>query len=59
LPVSTTHISSSTIIGIGLLKGWKSVRWTTVHDMALAWVVTLPASALLAGIAYLILTRIL
>ena len=59
LPVSTTHISSSAIIGIGLLKGWKSVRWTTVRDMALAWVVTLPASALLAGIAYLILTRIL
>ena len=59
LPVSTTHISSSAIIGIGLLKGWKSVHWTTVRDMVLAWVVTLPASALLAGIAYLILTRIL
>jgi inorganic phosphate transporter, PiT family len=59
LPVSTTHISSSAIIGIGLLKGWKSVRWTTVRDMVLAWVVTLPASALLACIAYLILTRVL
>ena len=59
LPVSTTHISSSAIIGIGLLKGWKSVQWTTVRDMVLAWVVTLPVSALLAGIAYLILTRIL
>ncbi|HJS67282.1 MAG TPA: inorganic phosphate transporter, partial [Nitrospiraceae bacterium] len=34
LPVSTTHISSSAIIGIGLLKGWKSVRWMTVRDMA-------------------------
>ncbi len=59
LPVSTTHVSSSAIIGIGLLKGWNSVRWTTVRDMALAWVVTLPASALLACIAYLILTRVL
>jgi PiT family inorganic phosphate transporter len=59
LPVSTTHISSSAIIGIGLLKGWKSVRWMTVRDMALAWVVTLPASALLACIAYLILIRML
>ena len=59
LPVSTTHISSSAIIGIGLLKGRKSVRWTTVRDMVLAWIVTLPASALFAGIAYLILTRIL
>ena len=59
LPVSTTHISSSAIIGIGLLKGWSSVRWTTVRDMVLAWVLTLPASALLACITYLILTRVL
>ena len=59
LPVSTTHVSSSAIIGIGLLKGWNSMRWTTVRDMVLAWVVTLPASALLACIAYLILARIL
>jgi PiT family inorganic phosphate transporter len=59
LPVSTTHVSSSAIIGIGLLKGLDNVRWTTVRDMVLAWVVTLPASALLACIAYLILARIL
>lgn len=59
LPVSTTHVSSSAIIGIGLLKGWNNVRWTTVRDMVLAWVVTLPASALLASIAYLILIRVL
>ena len=59
LPVSTTHISSSAIIGIGLLKGLNAVRWTTVRGMVLAWVVTLPASALLACIAYLILTRVL
>ena len=59
LPVSTTHVSSSAIIGVGLLKGLNSVRWTTVRDMALAWVVTLPASALLACIAYLFFTRIL
>ncbi len=59
LPVSTTHVSSSAIIGIGLLKGWHNIRWTTVRDMVLAWVVTLPTSALLAGIAYLIFSRIL
>jgi PiT family inorganic phosphate transporter len=59
LPVSTTHISSSAIIGIGLLKGWNNVRWTTVRNMVMAWVVTLPASALLACISYLILIRAL
>jgi PiT family inorganic phosphate transporter len=56
LPVSTTHLSSSAIIGIGLLKGWRAVHWQTVRDMALAWAVTLPASALLAALAYLVLS---
>ena len=59
LPVSTTHVSSSAIIGIGPLKGLNSVRWTTLRDMVLAWVVTLPASALFACIAYLILSKVL
>lgn len=59
LPVSTTHVSSSAIIGIGLLKGFHKVRWTTVRDMVLAWVVTLPAAAVLASVVYLILARIL
>jgi PiT family inorganic phosphate transporter len=58
LPVSTTHVSSSAIIGIGLLKGVDAVRWTTVRDMVLAWAVTLPASAILSALAYLLLTRI-
>src|SRR5262245_47251653 len=51
LPVSTTHISSSAFIGIGLPRGWETVRRTTVRDMVLAWVVTVPASALLACVA--------
>lgn len=58
LPVSTTHVSSSAIIGIGLLKGVHTVQWKTVRDMILAWVVTLPASALLGGAAYLLLTSL-
>jgi PiT family inorganic phosphate transporter len=52
LPVSTTHVSSSAIIGIGLLNGLHAVRWTTVRDMVLAWFVTLPAAALLACLVY-------
>nr|MBI3612208.1 inorganic phosphate transporter [Nitrospirota bacterium] len=58
LPVSTTHVSSSAIIGIGLLKGLKAVRWATVRDMVLAWVVTLPVAALLAALAYVFLSRL-
>lgn len=58
LPVSTTHVSSSAIVGIGLLKGLREVRWATVRDMVLAWVVTLPASAGLSALAHLLLARI-
>lgn len=58
LPVSTTHVSSFAIIGIGLLKGAHTVQWKTVRDMVLAWIVTLPASALLGGAAYLLLSNI-
>lgn len=57
LPVSTTHVSSSAIIGIGLLKGVTAVRWRTVRDMVLAWIVTLPAAGLLAWLAYFLLAR--
>ncbi|MGH7165121.1 MAG: inorganic phosphate transporter [Nitrospiraceae bacterium] len=59
LPVSTTHVSSSAIIGIGLLKGLRAVRWVTVRDMVLAWIVTLPAAGILACLAYLLLIRLL
>ncbi len=59
LPVSTTHVSSSAIIGIGLLQGVHAVRWLTVRDMVLAWIITLPVSALLAAVTYLILSRLL
>ena len=55
LPVSTTHVGSSAIIGIGLVKGISGVQWTTVRDMVLAWVVTLPASGCLAALAYYLL----
>jgi len=59
LPVSTTHVSSSAIVGIGLFKGLDAVRWATVRDMVLAWIVTLPAGGLLAGLAYLVLANLL
>lgn len=57
LPVSTTHVSSSAIIGIGLRSGVRAVRWPTVRDMVFAWIVTLPAAAVLACLSYFILSR--
>ncbi|MBH0207034.1 MAG: inorganic phosphate transporter [Nitrospira sp.] len=57
LPVSTTHVSSSTIVGIGLLRGNASIRWTTVREIVLAWIVTVPVSGFLACLAYFLLSR--
>jgi len=51
LPVSTTHVASGAIIGIGI-SDKVGVRWKMVGEMALAWIVTLPASAVIAAIVY-------
>lgn len=56
LPVSTTQVSSGAIIGIGLHHG-SAIRWRTVREMALAWLVTLPVAALMGGLAFLLLSR--
>jgi inorganic phosphate transporter, PiT family len=59
LPVSTTHVSSGAIIGLGLKKGPGAMQWKTVRDMVLAWIVTLPVSALLGALLYWIAARLL
>ncbi|MEP6994415.1 MAG: inorganic phosphate transporter [Acidobacteriota bacterium] len=58
LPVSTTQVSTSAIIGIGLRRGAESVEWRTVRDMLLAWLVTIPVAALLGAAAFAIFARI-
>ncbi|MBI4161340.1 MAG: inorganic phosphate transporter [Acidobacteria bacterium] len=52
LPVSTTHVSSGGIIGAGTQRRAGDLNKKTVRGMALAWVVTLPASAMLGVLAY-------
>ncbi len=52
LPMSTTHVSSGGIVGAGARR--RSLRHRTLRDIALAWVVTLPAAALLGTAAYAI-----
>ena len=58
LPVSTTHVSSGAIIGIGLHREAKSVEWGTVRAMIFAWLVTLPVAALAGAAAFAIFSRI-
>jgi len=45
LPVSTSHALVGAVVGVGLIKGWKSVRWQTLQSIGSAWVVTIPIAA--------------
>jgi len=57
LPVSTTHVSSGAIVGIGLRRSSESVRWPTVRSMLFAWFVTLPVAGFISAAVYLVLVR--
>lgn len=57
IPVSSTHILIGSVMGIGLVN--RQANWDLMKPIALAWVITLPAAALLAAGTYLVLARIL
>ncbi|MFH6935386.1 anion permease [Flavobacterium sp. FlaQc-30] len=56
IPVSTTHTITGSIIGVGLTKRVSAVRWGVTVSLIWAWVLTIPISALLAGLIYFILS---
>jgi PiT family inorganic phosphate transporter len=51
-PVSTTHVVSSSIVGVGSAERLGKVRWGTMRSIAIAWVITIPASAAMAILFY-------
>jgi PiT family inorganic phosphate transporter len=51
-PVSTTHVVSSAIMGIGSAERYKAVKWQKAKEMLQTWVITIPATALLAAILF-------
>ena len=55
MPVSTTHVISSAIMGVGSSKGVRGVRWGVARRILVAWVLTIPASAAIGAIAWLVL----
>ena len=57
LPVSTTHILSSGVAGTMAASG-AGLQWSTVRNMALAWVLTLPAAITIAGALYFLLRQV-
>jgi inorganic phosphate transporter, PiT family len=58
-PVSTTQVVSSSIMGAGSADRLSKVRWTVARDIAVAWLLTIPISALVAAGLYLVVSRIL
>lgn len=56
LPVSTTHVISSAIMGVGAAQRVKGVNWAIARKIVITWFITMPISALMAGIFFLILS---
>ncbi|RXM37520.1 anion permease [Chryseobacterium sp. CH21] len=56
IPVSTTHTITGSIIGVGLTKRISAVRWGITVSLLWAWVLTIPISAIVAAITYLVVT---
>ena len=51
-PVSTTHVVSGSVMGAGATKRLSAVRWGVAGNIVFAWVLTIPAAALVAGALY-------
>ena len=58
MPVSTTHVISSAIMGVGSARGPKGVRWGVARRILLAWIITIPAAGIVAATAWAILHTI-
>ena len=52
IPVSTTHTITGAIVGVGAVRNASKVRWGVAGNIVWAWVLTIPASALVAALAY-------
>jgi PiT family inorganic phosphate transporter len=52
IPVSTTHTITGSIIGVGAARKISAVRWSVANNIVVAWIVTIPASALIAALFY-------
>jgi PiT family inorganic phosphate transporter len=52
IPVSTTHTITGAVIGVGSTRRVRAVRWGVAGNVVIAWVLTIPASALIAAGAW-------
>ena len=58
IPVSTTHTITGAIVGVGATQRLSAVRWGIAGRIVWAWIVTIPASAIMAGLSYFILSHL-
>jgi inorganic phosphate transporter, PiT family len=58
IPVSTTHTITGAIVGVGSMRRLSAVRWNVAGRIVWAWVLTIPASAIVAAVLYLLLSFI-
>jgi PiT family inorganic phosphate transporter len=59
IPISTTHAITGAILGVGTTRGVRSVRWIWGQRIVTAWILTLPCSAFIAGVAYLLIHHLI
>ena len=58
MPVSTTHVISSAIMGVGSSRGTRAVRWTVARRIVSAWVITIPIAAAIGATTWLFLNLV-
>jgi len=59
MPTSTTHVITSSILGVGLSKRLNAVNWNVAKRILIAWILTIPASALVAYLTYQVMSPLL
>jgi PiT family inorganic phosphate transporter len=52
IPVSTTHTITGSIVGVGAARRLSAVRWSVANNIVIAWIITIPATALIAALTY-------
>jgi PiT family inorganic phosphate transporter len=55
IPLSTTHVISSSIMGVGTSRGPRGVRWGVARNILIAWVLTIPATALIGAASWFVI----
>jgi PiT family inorganic phosphate transporter len=55
LPVSTTHVVTGAIAGVGSIQRVRAVRWNLATDIVTAWILTIPAAALVSAVAFFVI----